>query len=230
MMLNKKTSKRIANIVFLGILLTSSLFILNSCDFKTMDDQTASTIKQNTDTQKNTNTEDINNKNEVTTMETTNKIATFETNLGTFKLELETTKAPITAGNFVKLAESGFYDGIKFHRVIPKFMIQGGDPLTKNDNMQEFWGTGGPGYKIKDEFHPQLKNVIGTISMANSGPNTGGSQFFINVANNNFLDGKHAVFGHIIEGMDIVNKISVTPTEDRDRPIENVVIKKVTIN
>jgi cyclophilin family peptidyl-prolyl cis-trans isomerase len=160
----------------------------------------------------------------------TMKTATFETNQGTFKLQLDTQKAPITAGNFIKLAEQGFYDGTKFHRVIPNFMAQGGDPLSKDESKRNRWGTGGPGYEIKDEFHPELNNNIGTISMANSGPNTGGSQFFINVANNNFLDNKHAVFGHVTEGIDIVNKIVKVPTHPNDQPRDDVVITKITIS
>lgn len=158
------------------------------------------------------------------------KTATFETNQGTFKVELFAESMPITAGNFIKLAEDGFYGNTKFHRVIPGFMIQGGDPLSKNDSLKEFWGTGGPGYKIKDEFAGNNKNDRGTISMANAGPNTGGSQFFINVVNNNFLDAKHPVFGKVVEGMDIVDKISQAETEPGDQPVEDVIIKKVRIN
>ena len=158
-----------------------------------------------------------------------NRIAVFETNQGTFKIELFEDKAPITTGNFIKLASSGFYDGTRFHRVIAKFMIQGGDPLTKDVSKKEIWGTGGPGFRIDDEFGPGLKNDKGTISMANSGPNTGGSQFFINVANNNFLDGKHPVFGRVIEGYDIVEKISNVKTNGLDRPLEDVIINKITI-
>src|SRR3989338_3215885 len=108
------------------------------------------------------------------------KTATFETSMGTFTIELSD-KTPITTSNFVDLASKGFYDGTKFHRIIPDFMLQGGDPLSKNNALKSRWGTGGPGYEIKDEFDPSLRNVRGTIAMANHGPNTGGSQFFINV-------------------------------------------------
>ena len=160
---------------------------------------------------------------------TMNKIAVFETNQGTFKIQLFEDKAPITAGNFIKLAESGFYDGTRFHRVIANFMIQGGDPLSKDVSMKNRWGTGNPGYYIKDEFGSGLRNDKGTISMANSGPNTGGSQFFINVANNNFLDGKHPVFGKVIEGYDIVEKISNVKTNADDKPVNDVIINKITI-
>ncbi len=142
----------------------------------------------------------------------------LETTEGTIVLELYTGEMPITAGNFVKLVNEGFYDGVIFHRIIDGFMIQGGDPTGT--------GTGGPGYKIKDEFTGTDldKNYRGTVSMANAGPNTGGSQFFINLADNNFLDGKHPVFGKVIEGMDIVDIIGNTETDKQDRPIEEVKI------
>ena len=158
-----------------------------------------------------------------------NKTAILETNYGTITLELFEDKTPITTKNFMDLAEKGVYDGTKFHRVIKNFMIQGGDPLTKDDTQKELWGTGGPGYEIADEFAPGLSNVKGTIAMANHGPNTGGSQFLINLADNTYLEGKHAVFGKVIEGMDIVEKIGSLPTDGQDRPKEDVVLQKVTI-
>ena len=123
---------------------------------------------------------------------------------------------PITAGNFQKLVEKGFYDGTVFHRIIDGFMIQGGDPTGT--------GRGGPGYAIEDEFTRKNKNDRGTSSMANAGPNTGGSQFFINLVDNNFLDDKHPAFGKVIEGMDVVDKISKVETDSNDRPLEEVVI------
>lgn len=157
-----------------------------------------------------------------------NHIAVFETNQGTFKVELFEDKAPITSGNFIKLAEQGFYDGTRFHRIIANFMIQGGDPLSKNVSQKARWGTGGPGYYIKDEFTGG-SNIKGTIAMANSGPNTGGSQFFINVADNTFLDGKHPVFGEVIEGYDVVEKISKIKTDANDAPVSDVIISSITI-
>src|SRR5207244_2295044 len=123
----------------------------------------------------------------------------------------------------------GFYSGTKFHRVIAGFMIQGGDPLSKDDSMQARWGTGGPGYQFADEIRANNKNDIGTIAMANSGPNTNGSQFFINVANNNFLDGKHTTFGKVTSGMDIVDKIQHTPTGENDRPLSAVSIESISL-
>lgn len=156
--------------------------------------------------------------------------AKFKTNLGTFEIKLYTDKMPITTKNFIDLANKGFYDGTKFHRVIDNFMIQGGDPLSKDNNKRRLWGTGGPGYKIKDEFDKSLSNKPGTIAMANAGPNTGGSQFFINTKNNNYLDTKHPVFGEVINGMDIIKKISKSPTNSNDQPLDDIIIEKVTIN
>ena len=157
-----------------------------------------------------------------------NRIAIFETNKGKFNVELFEDKAPLTAGNFIKLVNKGFYNGLVFHRVIPNFMIQTGCPKGE--------GTGGPGYAIKDEFHKDLSNVRGTLSMANCGPNTGGSQFFINVVDNTFLDynkppssSKHPVFGKVVSGMDVVDTISKMKTGQNDKPVETITIKTITI-
>ena len=139
----------------------------------------------------------------------------FETNMGNITITLDPAM-PVTAGNFETLVKKGFYNGVIFHRVIDGFMLQGGCP---NGN-----GMGGPGYAIKDEFGPNSRNNRGTISMANSGPNTGGSQFFINLVDNNFLDSKHPVFGKVIEGMDVVDKIGMTKTLRGDRPAKDVTI------
>lgn len=130
---------------------------------------------------------------------------------------------PITTGNFKKLVEQGFYDGVIFHRVIDGFMIQGGDPQGT--------GMGGPGYTIEDEFTHEggNKNNRATISMANSGPDTGGSQFFINLENNNFLDTKHPAFGEVIEGIEVIDKIAKVSTDTNDRPLEEVKIIKASI-
>ncbi len=163
------------------------------------------------------------------TTATTHTTVTMQTTKGTIMLELDDTNAPRTVENFVTLVERGFYDGIKFHRVIPDFMIQGGDPLTKDDSQQARWGTGGPGYTFADEIHAENHNVRGTISMANAGPDTNGSQFFINVADNTFLDAKHTVFGRVIEGMDVVAAIESTPTDAADRPETPIEITTVTV-
>ena len=161
---------------------------------------------------------------------TMNRIAVLETTEGTFKIELFEDIMPVTTANFAKLITVGFYNGVKFHRVIPKFMVQGGDPLTKEADTSR-WGTGGPGYAIKDEFisNALLTNTRGTIAMANSGPNTGGSQFFINVADNTFLDGKHPVFGRDISGMDVVDKIVHVDRNDHDMPLQPITIIKATL-
>lgn len=165
-------------------------------------------------------------------------IAVFETNKGTFKIKLFADKAPKTVENFVGLAEGtkewtdpktgnkvkkAFYDGLKFHRVIPNFMIQGGDPLGT--------GTGGPGYRFEDEFPAGAPrhDKPGILSMANAGPGTNGSQFFVTVAATPWLDGKHTVFGEVIEGMDVVESISKAPTGAMDRPVEDIVIKHLKI-
>lgn len=158
-----------------------------------------------------------------------NRTAVFETNQGTFTIELFEDKMPITTRNFIDLAEKGFYDNTKFHRVINKFMVQGGDPLSKDNSLKARWGTGGPGYKFKDEFADGLSNVRGTIAMANAGPNTGGSQFFVNVVDNTFLDGKHPVFGKVVEGMDVIYEIVAVETDNQDKPVEDVVVEKITI-
>lgn len=157
-----------------------------------------------------------------------NKIAVFETSKGQFSVELFEDKAPLTVGNFIKLVNKGFYNGLVFHRVIPDFMIQTGCPKGE--------GTGGPGYTIKDEFQKDLSNVRGTLSMANCGPNTGGSQFFINVVDNTFLDfnkppssSKHPVFGKVVSGMNVVDTISKMKTGRNDKPVETIVIKTITI-
>lgn len=151
------------------------------------------------------------------TIESNSNIVLLKTNLGDIKIELYD-DMPVTAGNFKELVKKGFYNGVIFHRVIEKFMIQGGDPTGT--------GMGGPGYEIKDEFTHKNgnKNNRGTISMANAGPNTGGSQFFINLVNNNFLDSKHPAFGQVIEGMDVVDKIGKSIIDENNKPLKEVKI------
>jgi peptidylprolyl isomerase len=144
----------------------------------------------------------------------------LKTNMGDITLQLYT-ETPITSGNFQKLVEKGFYDGVIFHRVIDGFMIQGGDPTGT--------GRGGPGYAIKDEISRKNRNDRGTISMANAGPNTGGSQFFINLVDNNFLDTRHPAFGKVIEGMDVVDAIGKVRTGASDRPAKEVKIESAKV-
>lgn len=169
--------------------------------------------------------------NETTNKNISNNMnAIFHTTLGDITIELDQAATPKTVANFVQLARSGFYNGTKFHRVIKDFMDQGGDPLSKDDSQINRWGTGGPGYQFADEIGPNNKNDVGTIAMANAGPNTNGSQFFLNAAANNFLDAKHTVFGHVTAGLDVVMKINSTPTDpDNDRPLTPVVIKSIDI-
>jgi cyclophilin family peptidyl-prolyl cis-trans isomerase len=157
-----------------------------------------------------------------------NRIVVFSTNKGSFKIELFEDKAPETTRNFIDLVNKKFYNGLIFHRVIPDFMVQAGCP--------DGTGAGGPGYMIQDEFHKDLSNLRGTIAMANRGPNTGGSQFFINLVDNTYLDfdkppvsSKHPVFGKVVEGMDVVDLISTVETGRNDKPSQDVVIHSVTL-
>ncbi len=150
----------------------------------------------------------------------TGKKVLLKTSMGDIILQL-CEDMPITAGNFQKLVEKGFYDGTVFHRIIADFMIQGGDPTGT--------GCGGPGYAIKDEFTRKNRNDRGTISMANAGPNTGGSQFFINLVNNNFLDSKHPVFGKVVEGLDVVDALGKVKTGANDKPVKEVKIESAKV-
>jgi len=156
--------------------------------------------------------------------------AVFETNMGKFEAELYAKECPETVWNFINLAEGRqdterggkFYDGLSFHRVIEGFVIQGGCPLGT--------GTGGPGYRFKDEFDASLRHDgAGVLSMANAGPGTNGSQFFITLAPTPHLDNRHSVFGKVTKGMDVVEQIGAAPTGQGDRPLDQVIIQKVTI-
>ncbi len=155
-----------------------------------------------------------------TSPQTPQKLVRLETNMGNITIALAA-DMPVTAGNFESLVKKGYYDGVIFHRVIDGFMLQGGDPTGT--------GRGGPGYVIKDEFTKNNRNNRGTISMANAGPDTGGSQFFINLVDNNFLDAKHPVFGNVVEGMDVIDKIGKVTTGPGDRPLNNVTIIRAVI-
>jgi len=149
-----------------------------------------------------------------------NRTARFTTSEGEFRIELFEDRAPRTTKNFIDLVEKEFYDGVTFHRVIAKFMIQTGDPTGT--------GKGGPGYTIKDEIHPGLKHKgEGVVSMANAGPHTGGSQFFITLDTVPHLDGEHAVFGQVIDGMDVVRKIGKAKVNAFDRPLQKIIVESV---
>ena len=161
---------------------------------------------------------------------TNNPVAVMKTNMGEIKLELFVKDAPETVSNFIKLSNEKFYDGTRFHRVIKGFMIQGGDPNSKDDNWSND-GIGGPGYAFKDEINSN-KIIRGVLAMANAGPNTNGSQFFIVTTESApWLDGKHTVFGKVVEGMDAVDKIENATTDKarNDHPIENMTIELMAI-
>ncbi len=214
--------KVIPIIVVVLFVLVGWFLVKNNSNLKTENNINSPEVKIDVEAKAETPVAPDNQKDKIMT-------ATLHTNKGDITIEFLNDLVPNTVENFTKLAGSGFYDGVKFHRVIKGFMIQGGDPLTKDDSKMALWGTGGPGYKFEDELGINNKNDVGTISMANAGPNTNGSQFFINTAANNFLDGKHTVFGKVTAGMDVVTAIENVKTGEADRPIEAVVINSITI-
>lgn len=227
-----KIMKNLQLIAILIVVIVLAMWLVNKNSnpaFVTDSEVEKTLSATNTASVQGTSTIDTNSK-AVYKMNNINKImnATFHTNKGDITIELFDKKAPKTVENFVKLAQSGFYNGVKFHRVIKGFMIQGGDPLTKDDSQSDYWGTGGPGYKFEDEISSDNRNDVGTISMANAGPNTNGSQFFINVNANNFLDTKHTVFGKVVKGMEVVKEIEMVKTNGQDRPIEPVIINSIS--
>lgn len=155
--------------------------------------------------------------------------AMIKTNLGDIKVSLAGDTAPVTVGNFLNLGKTGFYDGTKFHRVIKDFMIQGGDPNSKDDSQKSTWGMGGPGYKFNDELSGNEKYTQGTLAMANSGPNTNGSQFFIVTADPSYpLPPSYTVFGHVVSGLDVALKIQDVATGANDQPVDDVTIESIT--
>lgn len=211
-------------LIFSIILLFSFTLILSGCGSNNISGEAQKSTKS------------INNNLKENNMETKKETSTIS---GTIKIELYKNKVSVTAQNFIDLAKAGKYDGAPFHRVIDDFMIQGGDFTNKNGTgghaAQYHEGYGDPKdettWVIPDEFDDSLKNEYGVISMANAGPNTGGSQFFIIDAKEGapWLDGKHAVFGKVIEGMEVVEKISETPTDSMDKPVSDIIMKKVSI-
>jgi len=153
----------------------------------------------------------------------------IRTNHGDIEIKLFGQVAPQTVNNFLTLAQDGFYDGTKFHRIIKDFMIQGGDPLSKDDSQKDRWGTGGPGYTFDDEIN-EHKVVRGALAMANAGPNTNGSQFFIVTTEKApWLDGKHTVFGEVTKGMNVVDNIEAVETDTNDQPVKPVVVEEVVL-
>ncbi len=158
------------------------------------------------------------------------KTVIIKTNMGEIEVELNLEKTPNTAENFKKLASSGFYDGVRFHRVIKDFMIQTGDPQSKDLSQKAYWGTGGPGYKFADEISGDEKYTVGTLAMANSGPNTNGSQFFIVTAQPGYpLPASYTVFGKVTKGLDNALKINEVQTDGSDRPIKDVIINSIVV-
>lgn len=169
-------------------------------------------------------------KTDVVSEEAKSNSVLIKTNYGEITVSLLPNEAPNTTANFLKLAKSSFYDGTKFHRVIQGFMIQAGDPLSKDDSMKARWGTGGPGYQFDDELSGQEKYPQGALAMANSGPNTNGSQFFIVTAGPGApLPPLYTVFGKVVSGIDTALKIEKVATEPGDRPVKDVVIEKMTV-
>ncbi len=168
------------------------------------------------------------NDNDVSTLAETYSQAILKTNKGDIGVEFYDTDSPKTVENFLKLAQEGFYNGTKFHRVIKGFMIQGGDPNSKTDNKASY-GTGGPGYKFEDEFNSH-KLVRGSLAMANAGPNTNGSQFFIVTAEETpWLDGRHTNFGYVISGMNVVEQIENSSVGPADLPFDDVVVESIEL-
>ncbi|MFZ1323278.1 MAG: peptidylprolyl isomerase [Ignavibacteria bacterium] len=192
---------------------------------KTTETKKETTEKTNSETQTTEKKDSTMENNETAGKEEKSADGSFvdmQTTMGNIKIKLFTKEAPITTGNFKKLVNEGFYNGIIFHRVIDGFMIQAGDPTGT--------GTGGSKEIIKDEFGPGLKHSKkGMLSMANKGPNTGSSQFFITLAPTDHLDGKHAIFGEVVGGMDVVEKIGKTKTGPNDKPVTEVKITKATV-
>ena len=203
---NKKTKKAIAAFVFLCLIFLIGYMIINSFSNEEFEDKDSQTPVQ----------------------ESSENISVLETNFGMIKIKMFPKSAPKTVENFKKLAKEGFYDGVRFHRVIRDFMLQTGDPNSK-DNDWSNDGMGGPGYTFEDEIN-DYKIVRGRVAMANSGPDTNGSQFFIVTAEAApWLDGKHTVFGEVVEGMDVVDKIEAAKTNENDHPLEDITITKISI-
>lgn len=155
------------------------------------------------------------------------KTAILKTSKGEIIIELASDK-PLATQNFIKLANQKFYDGVKFHRVIKDFMIQTGDPLSKDESQKDFWGTGGPEYKFNDELTGIEKYEIGTVAMANSGPNTNGSQFFI-MTSNTPLPPLYTIFGKVVAGQEVAQKIQEVSTDSKDRPLEAITIDSIEL-
>ena len=185
--------------------------------------------KQNQEINKTNNNQMTENNSTLNDLVQEYGLAMIKTNLGNIKVKFYSEVSPLTVNNFLNLAKEGFYDNTRFHRVINDFMIQGGDPNSKDLSKKNLWGTGDPGYKFADEFNNE-KLIRGSLAMANSGPDTNGSQFFIVTAESTpWLDGKHTNFGEITSGMDVVEKIEAVETDARDCPLEDIIIESIEL-
>lgn len=230
----KKSFYFVALILVIALLFWGALSIVNHYDKSNLSKEDNSAINNNpvsTTTNQTTFYQDtkdqVNNKvKSIIDSKNMNQVI-LHTNMGDITLELSHDK-PNTVANFRKLVESKFYDGVRFHRVIKGFMIQSGDPLSKDESQKPYWGTGGPGYKFNDELTGKEEYSIGTLAMANSGPNTNGSQFFI-MTSNTQLPPAYTVFGKVIAGIDVAMKIQEVSTDGNDRPINDVIIESAEI-
>jgi cyclophilin family peptidyl-prolyl cis-trans isomerase len=203
-----------------------------------LEKKTQKSTEQNTSVNKNNNIKNMNEEKEVIkdidmSLAKTCQQATLQTNFGDIVIKFYREKAPVTVANFCTLAKKGFYNGVKFHRVIDGFMIQAGDPNSKDDSKKDLWGTGGPGYKFADELPMAGEYKIGSVAMANSGKDTNGSQFFIVSGPAGVgLPPQYSLFGEVVQGLDVVKKIQEVETEEKglkDRPVSPVVIKNVKL-
>lgn len=226
-----KTELVLAAAIILGI---STVFYINKQPkIEQIETPKTEIVKEDSSVQIQSNSTNTNNNmTENNTNNTQSEIrnAKISTSMGEIEIELIKEKSPNTVDNFVKLAAAKFYDNVKFHRVIKGFMIQTGDPLSKDATKQAYWGTGGPGYKFADELSGKETYKQGTVAMANSGPNTNGSQFFIVTAVDSGLPPLYTVFGKVTKGMDVALKIENVKTDQYDRPVEDVSINSITLS
>lgn len=224
--------KYVIAIIVLVVIIVAALFIIKKAP--AADSVQSGGMQDAYSPEQVQSTEPSGGKESQTSMSETSSVkiytATMTTSMGTIVLQLDSSHAPNTVANFVKLAKSGFYDGTRFHRVIEGFMIQGGDPLSKDESQRSYWGTGGPDYRFDDELTGKETYPQGTLAMANAGPNTNGSQFFIVTANPAPLPPSYTVFGKVISGMDVALAIEKVQTNQRDMPLEDVLVKFVTIS
>lgn len=226
-----KTELVLAAAIILGI--STVFYISREPKIEQIETPKTEIVKEDSNVQIQSNSTNTNNnmtENNTNNAQSEIKNAKISTSMGEIEIELIKEKSPNTVDNFVKLAAAKFYDKVKFHRVIKGFMIQTGDPLSKDATKQAYWGTGGPGYKFADELSGKETYKQGTVAMANSGPNTNGSQFFIVTAVDSGLPPLYTVFGKVTKGMDVALKIENVKTDQYDRPVEDVSINSITLS